>query len=103
VWLDQLGGALHRLSCATGDVSECSGRRESKGGQYLGVEYDRCPVRELRDDHQLLYALQLDRQSDVAPLAGWPDRFAAWVPSLVLEVRAARSERFAGQSEGGCL
>jgi hypothetical protein len=60
-------------------------------------------VRALRDDHHLLYVLRLDRQAGLAPLAGWPDQYAAWVPDLWSEVRAARDDRIAHEGKSSCL
>lgn len=98
-WLDILRD-LHRLPCADGDVSDCTGRCEDRAGSYLGDEWDGCPVRALRDDHHLLYVLRLDRQGSLAPLSDWPDGYAAWVPDLWSEVRAARDDRRAHEAGG---
>lgn len=92
MWLDILSQA-HGLRCASGDLTGCRGRCEHKAGMYLGQSWDRCPVAELHGDDRLVYVLSLEAQSKLAPIAGWPDTYAAWVPRYWARVAAARADR----------
>jgi len=83
----------HGLSCATGDRSGCSGRCEDRAGFYLGRVWDRCPVAELNDDRRILYVLNLEAQSKLSPIAGWPDEYAGWVPTYWGRLVRARADR----------
>ena len=95
-----LGGA-HGLRCASGDKSACQGRCEHKAGLYLGQPWDRCPVAEMNDDLRLVYVLNLEGQSKLSPITGWPDDFAAWVPRYWSQVVAARADRLRHQGGSG--
>ena len=92
VWLDVLSNA-HGLRCANGDKTGCKGRCEHKAGLYLGQPWDRCPVAEMNDDLKLVYVINLDSQSQLSPLSGWPDDFAAWVPRYWSRLVSARNDR----------
>ena len=88
------------LKCAAGDASGCEGRCEHRAGFYLGRPWDRCPVAELNDDERLRYVLTLEHHSKLSPLCGWPDEFAAWVPSvwsLLVQARAKRTSHSTSQ------
>jgi len=98
-WLDVLADA-HGLKCAAGDSSACSGTCEHRAGFYLGRPWSRCPVAELNDDARLRYVLTLEHHAKLSPLAGWPDDFAAWVPSIWSSLVQARAARQAHSSRG---
>jgi len=89
---------LHGLQCAGGDLSECDGDRaicKSRGGRYLGQDWDACPVRKLMSSSRALYVLQLEREQSLngGKLSGWPHTFAAWVPAVLGLIRDARDSR----------
>jgi len=48
---------------------------------------------ELMKDDRLMYTMQLERELSIAPIHGWPDSHAAWVVSLLSELKAARQDR----------
>ena len=98
-WLDVLANA-HGLKCAAGDASDCAGRCEHRAGLYLGRPWERCPVAELNDDERLRYVMTLEHHSKLSPIAGWPDEFAAWVPSIWSELVQARARRQTHDAKG---
>lgn len=51
-----------------------------------------CPLCTLMDGPQMRQVITLDRLAKVAPLAGWPDRYAAWLVAGLLTIRAERGE-----------
>tara|TARA_R110000824_G_scaffold30049_5_gene99244 strand:- start:1424 stop:1747 length:324 start_codon:yes stop_codon:yes gene_type:complete len=90
------------LECASGKLNSCQGKAEQckkKAGSYLGKKYKTCPVSELMSDKRILYCLQLERESAVHPVTGWPDNYAAWVVDISCEISGARSKREAGEYE----
>jgi len=54
-------------------------------------------VRQLIEDDRLLFVMQLEREAQVGPLNNWPDGYASWVVSLLLELKAARADREQGE------
>lgn len=55
------------------------------------VEWSRCPVREVIECSELRFIRTLDRDSEVAPITGYPTRFVAWVPRLLSIYRHERA------------
>ena len=53
------------------------------------LDWSHCPL-DLLDCPQMSTVLQLDRLSRVSPLAGWPERYAAWVVAGIMAVREYR-------------
>ena len=73
----------------------------AKAGTYLGEDWPTCPVRSTMDDHPLQLVMQLEAASKCSPITGWPHDFAAWVPGLWAEVRAALNDRQVEKITGG--
>ena len=93
--MDQLADS-YGLECAGGSFSGCGLEAEKckkNGGRFLGKSFDSCPLFELLEDKRLSFVMQLERESGIAPIAGWPDSHAAWVPALISELKAARQDR----------
>jgi hypothetical protein len=53
------------------------------------LDWSVCPLDLLACDH-LQGVERLDQLAKVAPLAGWPDRYAAWAVSGLMTLREAR-------------
>tara|TARA_Y100000296_G_scaffold81050_1_gene107425 strand:+ start:151 stop:342 length:192 start_codon:yes stop_codon:yes gene_type:complete len=49
------------------------------------------------DDRELVFGLQLARESAIMPLDEWPDGFAAWVPAILGQIKAAKQKREAAE------
>ena len=77
------------MSACGGEGSVCA----SRGGTYLGQQWETCPVSAAMRDRRLQAALTLDGARRVSPLADWPDGYAAWVPGLLAEIESVRSAR----------
>lgn len=95
---------MHGLACAGGDLSACNGQEDAcaaHGGLMLGVVWPGCPVREIMRDKRIQAVLQLDSAQRVAPLAGWPHDFAAWVPEMLATLKGLRDSRQAHDQQGG--
>jgi len=101
VWADVL--ARSGLDCAEGDPACASDPSicEARGGTYLGAEWARCPLREAMADPYVQGVAQLEASSKLAPLSGWPDTFAAWVPAVWSQLRAMMADRQAHAMEQG--
>jgi hypothetical protein len=94
VWRDLLG-QLHELPCAVG--MGCGGDCAERGGTYFGAEFARCPVRETSEDWRIRAVLEVERAHHLG--ASWDaDRYAAWVPHYLAELRALRNDRAAQES-----
>ena len=92
---------MHRLPCAGGSFAHCAdGGCGDRAGFYLNRQWDTCPMRSVADDTALQIVLSLDNANQIAPVTGWPDEYAAWVPRLWGELRAARADRTAHESKG---
>ena len=58
-------------------------------------------MRAALDDPHLQLVVHLEAASKCSPVEGWPHDFAAWVPGLWAEVRAAFNSRQAETIKGG--
>lgn len=47
------------------------------------VDWPTCPVRAAIEDPAAPFVMRLHRDAQVAPIAGWTTRFAAWVPDAL--------------------
>jgi len=80
-----------------GDRTDCRGRCEHRAGAYGSFgTWDRCPIAATGDDSRLAYVIQLDHAERAGFALGHPDSYAAWVPSLLAEYRAAVVDRQMG-------
>lgn len=68
-------GHLHPVPMSARDVSD--------------LDWSVCPLDLLGDPH-FGAVFALDRLAKVAPLQGWPDRYAAWAVAGLMAVRDAR-------------
>ena len=59
-----------------------------EGQDLLRRSWDACPASLLRDS-RLVSSVGLYRASQVSPLAGWPDKYAAWMELFLVEVDEA--------------
>lgn len=87
------------LECARGDA-RCGGDRDKckkNAGNYMGEAWDICPVRAVQDDECLLRVINLERDSKLTPISGWPNEYVAWVSSLWAEYRSKINEREAAR------
>jgi len=50
-------------------------------------------MRMIYADRDLVYGMQLAKEAAIMPLDGWPDSFAAWVPSILGQIKAAQQKR----------
>ena len=99
---DLIQGSPYGLDCAEcprkiDKVSQCDAWGVNTGYAYegrmiLNREWDHCPARSLRDP-RLIVAAQLYRTSQICPLSGWPDSYAAWVERLIVEIDNAIQAR----------
>lgn len=83
---DRLGMYRGLRQCWT----ECEARKVGEPcaapkGEVLTFRWDECPVGATRDPH-FQQALHLYNASRVAPLAGWPTGYVAWVVEAVGEI-----------------
>ena len=96
---DIIQGAPFGLNCAEcprkiDGVSPCdewgnpSTGYRFEGDRILNKDWDHCPARALKDPH-LILAVNYHRANQVAPLAGWPDSYAAWLERLIVEIDGA--------------
>lgn len=76
-------------------MAECT----SKGGSYFGQQFDICPVRAIYNNHKLMFALQIEREAQASPISGWPEQYAAWVPTIVTKLAAKRAARERGENQ----
>lgn len=83
------------LECGTCDGRGC----ERHAGRYMGVTWPTCPLRAVADDWRLSVALSLVSALQVAPLAGWPGEYVAWVQPLVSQTQRAVQERARQEAE----
>lgn len=106
-WLPFLAGLGALPACASGDFSHCrhepaecakrarSITRQDASGQDRSVDWPTCPTRAVIESAEVRYLRQLDADLSVAPVVGWPTRFAAWVPRYY---RAYRTESDAAEA-----
>ena len=63
-----------------------------EGARVLNRDWGHCPARALKEP-SLILAVNYHRASQVAPLAGWPDTYAAWLERLIVEIDGAIQAR----------
>ena len=93
---------MYRLPCAGGVFDHCQGEKalcKQRAGFYLNRQWDICPMREVAEDTPLQIVLSLDNANRIAPIAQWPDSYAAWVPRLWAELKAAKDDRIAHENK----
>ena len=80
----------------------CGGRRDTckrHAGTWLGQQWDTCPLRSAMDDPYVQAVAQLEASSQLSPLSGWPDEWAAWVQPLWTTLRGLIADRKAHAME----
>jgi len=56
-----------------------------EGDRVLNRDWDSCPARPLKDP-RLVLAATYYRASQISPLDGWPDSYAAWLHRMIVEI-----------------
>lgn len=54
------------------------------------LQWSHCPLDLLEDPH-VQACLHLSRMADVAPLSGWPARYAAWAVAGLMAIKGAQA------------
>lgn len=86
-WLPFLARLGELPPCAVDgahDAAKCT----QQGRTLRGVTWAGCPVREVSESPHVRLVRRLEADLTVAPLAGWPSRYAAWVPPFLRTYRA---------------
>jgi hypothetical protein len=74
----------------------CQGRAAlhlvpAQAREIADLDWSVCPLDLLGSPHYQA-VVQMDRMAKVAPLAGWPDRYAAWAVAGLMALRESRGE-----------
>lgn len=93
--LAKVGG----LPCAGGESFPCAGPKghdpevcKRYAREFNGTKWPTCPTRSIMSDSSVAALLRLERLMELGPVEGWPRRYAAWVPRLLLELKRTRAE-----------
>lgn len=80
---------LHGIDCR----ERCEGNCDTRGGEYLGASWPRCPYREITADGPLMAVLELRRQAALNPLSDYPTAYSAGALRIWSEIESAKAER----------